>query len=419
MSQKTLPCPESQIAAIADEYGTPFHLYSERDIRTTARSLKDAFHWVSGDGFRNFFAVKALPNPWVLSLLREEGMGFDCSSLPELELAAAAGAGPLDIVFSSNDTPPEEFVRASELGALINLDDISHIDMLVANPGMPEFISLRYNPGMIASANTIIGKPDEAKYGFTRDQLREGFRLCRRAGARRFGLHAMVVSNERDPANLAETARTLFEQAVEIYERDSIRIELVNLGGGIGIPYEPHQNPVDLEDLSRRIQAMYQEIIEPSGLDPMRIVMENGRVVTGPNGYLVSRVRHRKETYRTFIGLDASMADLMRPGMYGAYHHITVLGKADEPLREVCDVTGSLCENNDKFAVQRGLPPVTVGDLVVIHDTGAHGHAMGFNYNGKLRGQEILLQENGTVKRIRRAETVHDYFATLDFPGLP
>jgi len=417
MAEKSVPFTTDQLERIIAQYPTPFHLYDEGAIRRNARRFLEAFSWVPG-GFANFFAVKALPNPYILEILKEEGMGADCSSLPELLLADAAGIRGEEIMFTSNDTPALEFKKAVELGAVVNLDDLTHISFLDKHAGLPELLSLRYNPGPLKKGNAIIGNPQESKYGFTREQIVEGYRILKERGVRRLGLHTMVASNELNPDYFVETASLLFDLAVEIAERLGIRLEFVNLGGGIGIPYRPEQSAVDLVRVSGGIERLYREKIVAHHLDPLRVVMECGRVVTGPYGYLVARVLHRKETYKRFIGLDASMANLMRPGMYGAYHHITVMGKEGVPAEELCDVTGSLCENNDRFAIDRRLPEISPGDVIVIHDTGAHGHAMGFNYNGKLRSAELLLREDGSVKLIRRAETPADYFATLDYPRL-
>jgi len=410
---KKLPFSAEKLAAIAERYPTPFHIYDEAAILENARRLKRGFAW--NDGFREFFAVKATPNPFLLKLLAGEGFGADCSSLPELVMAERVGITGEDIMFTSNDTPDEEFRKARELGAIINLDDISHIARLEETAGMPELLCFRYNPGPLKDGNAIIGHPEEAKYGFTREQLLQGYRLIRDRGIKRFGLHTMVASNELDPQYFIDTAGMLFHLVVELSNELGIGFEFVNIGGGIGIPYRPEDRPVDLDAVSRGIGDLYGSILEPAGATPMKLFMECGRMITGPYGYLVSRVRHIKHTYRHFAGLDACMADLMRPAIYGAYHHITVVGKEDDPHDMVYDVTGSLCENNDKFAIQRPLPELERGDLVVIHDTGAHGHAMGFNYNGKLRSAELLLRSDGSVIRIRRPETIEDYFATLDF----
>ena len=413
---KALPFAKQEIEKIIEKYPTPFHIYDEKAIRENARRLLDAFTWAPG--FKEFFAVKATPNPFIMKILREEGFGADCSSLAELVLAEKVGLRGKEIIFTSNDTPAHEFVKARELGAIINLDDVSHIEYLEKHAGLPEFISFRYNPGPLRGGNEIIGLPQEAKYGFTRKQLFEGYCLARDKGVKRFGLHTMVVSNELDPYNYVATAIMLFDLAGEIYQNTGIRIEVVNFGGGIGIPYRPEEKRVDMNLVAREIRKAYEDKIAKQGLAPLRINMELGRMITGPFGFLVSTVLHKKETYKSFVGLDASMADLMRPALYGAYHHITVLGKEDRPRDYIYDVTGSLCENNDKFAIDRHLPEIEPGDILVIHDAGAHGHAMGFNYNGKLRSAELLLRPNGEVKLIRRAETLDDYFATLDFHQL-
>jgi diaminopimelate decarboxylase len=416
MTQKNLPFGIEKLKDIINHYPTPFHIYDEKAIRANARSLYKAFSWVPG-GFKNFYAVKALPNPHILRILKEEGMGADCSSLPELILARAAGIEGEELFFSSNDTPAAEYIEAEGLGAIINLDDIGHIPFLEKHAGIPQTICFRYNPGPLKEGNAIIGTPEEAKYGFTREQLYEGYKIMKAKGVNKFGLHTMVASNELNSDYFVETAQILFNLVLDLSRDLKIDFDFVNLGGGFGIPYKPEEDPVDIEYISRKIQELYKSTISDNGLKPLRIVMESGRMITGPYGYLVSTVLHRKETYKTFIGLDASMANLMRPALYGAYHHITVPGKENTPT-EICDVTGSLCENNDKFAINREIPVTQPGDLLVIHDTGAHGYAMGFNYNGKLRSAELLLKEDGTVSQIRRAETVKDYFATLDFPGL-
>ncbi|SIQ33510.1 diaminopimelate decarboxylase [Alkalispirochaeta americana] len=417
-SLKPLPFDAAFLEEVAKTHPTPFHLYDEAAIRDHARRFLEAFSWVPG-GFYNYYAVKALPNPAVLEILRDQGMGFDCSSATELALMEKMGIRGEEIIFTSNNTPAEEFRQARDLGAIINLDDLTHVDFLAREAGMPELICLRYNPGPLKEGNAIIGNPQEAKYGFTREQLFQGYRRARDLGARRFGLHTMVASNELNPEYFVETARILFELVVELKTELGIQIEFVNLGGGIGIPYRPDQQAVDYQVLSRGIQGAYQEIIVEAGLDPVRVVTENGRVVTGPYGWLITRVRHRKETYKRYLGVDATMADLMRPGMYGAYHHITVLGHEGEPPGETCDVTGSLCENNDKFALDRDLPRAEVGDLLAIHDTGAHGHAMGFNYNGKPRCAELLLRQDRSVQLIRRAETIDDVLQTIQWKSDP
>lgn len=396
---------------------TPFHIYDEKAIRANAARLQNAFSWVNG--FKNHFAVKACPNPYIMKILMEEGMGTDCSSLPELLLSEKVGIKGEDIMFTSNDTPAEEFVKAFELGAVINLDDISHIEFLenALNGNVPELICFRYNPGKLKKGNSFIGHPEEAKYGFTKEQLFEGYKIMKEKGVKRFGLHTMVASNELSGDYHIETAKMLFELVLEIKDKLGIEIEFINLGGGFGIPYKPEDKAIDLEKVSLGIKAMYDKIIIANGIN-LRIVMESGRMITGPYGYLVSTVRHMKHTYKDYVGLDSCMTNLMRPALYGAYHHITVLGKENKKLDHKYDVTGSLCENNDKFAIDRSLPEIQEGDILVIHDAGAHGHAMGFNYNGKLRSAELLLRENGSVVEIRRAETVDDYFATLDFGSL-
>ncbi len=410
------PLTKDQTLKLLKKYPTPFHLYDEKQIRSHARRLKQAFAWMPG--FKNYFAVKALPNPFIMKILREEGMGADCSSMAELILAEKAGIGGKNIMFSSNDTPADEFVAASKLGAIINLDDISHIDFLDKAAGMSDMISFRYNPGPLKEGNVIIGKPEEAKYGLTREQIFAAYKIVSDKGVKRFGLHTMVASNELGEDYHVGTARMLFELVVEIHQKLGVRIEMIDLGGGYGIPYHPDDKEIDIELVSRQIRADYETMIVGNGLAPLEIVMENGRMVTGPFGWLISRVRHIKNIYRRYAGLDASMANLMRPGMYGSYHHITVLGKEKLPAEHKFDVTGPLCENNDKFAVERLLPELEIGDVIVIHCTGAHGHAMGFNYNGQLRSAEILLRESGETYEIRRAETLEDYFATLDFNKL-
>jgi diaminopimelate decarboxylase len=416
MPEKTLPFSRTQLEQITQKYPTPFHIYDEKAIRQNARALNEAFSWNSG--FKEYFAVKAAPNPFLLKILHDEGFGTDCSSLPELILSERAEITGDEIMFTSNDTPAEEFVKARALGATINLDDISHIDFLEKHGGIPELISVRYNPGKMRQGSFIMGKPEEAKYGFTREQVFTGLDNLRSKGAKRFGLHTFIASNELNPQYFADTAGMMFELAVEVYGKLGIRVEFINISGGIGIPYRPEDRPVDLRLVSDGIKNRYNEIIMPNRLDPLSIFMECGRMITGPYGYLVSRVLHIKKTYKIFVGLDASMANLMRPGMYRAYHHISVAGKEGLPNDHLYDVTGSLCESIDKFAIDRSLPEVNIGDLLIIHDTGAHGHAMGFNYNGKLRSAELILRKNGEVMEIRRAETIDDYFATLDFEKL-
>jgi diaminopimelate decarboxylase len=414
--KKYFPFTLDQITAIAREYPTPFHIYDEKAIRENARLLKASFAGIPG--FKEFFAVKALPNPFILKILKEEGFGADCSSLPELLLAEKVGIAGENIMFSSNDTPAREFQKARELGAIINLDDISHIDFLEHCAGLPELVCLRYNPGNAREGNFIIGKPAEAKFGFTRGQLFDGYRQLKARGVKRFGLHTMVASNELDYHYFVETVQMLADLAADLTSELGIDIEFFNMGGGVGIPYKPEQVAVPLHQIAEEVHDLYETRLVRGGLKPPRLYMECGRVITGPYGWLVSTVLHLKHTYKDYAGLDASMANLMRPALYGAYHHITVLGKENQPADHAYDVTGSLCENNDKFAIDRRLPVIAPGDIVVIHDTGAHGYAMGFNYNGKLRSAELLLRENGEVIPIRRAETADDYFATLDFEEL-
>lgn len=416
MTNKQLPLDETLIREIIQDHPTPFHLYDEKAIRENTRRLIAAFDGCPG--FKEYFAVKANPNPHLLKILKQEGFGADCSSLPELILAEKVGIVGEEIMFSSNNTPVKEFAKAKELGALINLDDLTHIDFLDQHLGLPDVICFRYNPGTIREGNVIIGKPEDAKYGFTRDQLFEGYRQVKQKGVNRFGLHTMVVSNELIADVFVETARMLFELAVELAEKLDVRLEFVNLGGGIGIPYRPEEKPVDLSRVAAGVCRQYDELIRPAGLHPLKVFLENGRMVTGPYGYLVTTAIHEKQIYKNYVGVDACMANLMRPGMYGAYHHITVLGKEREPCDHTYDVVGSLCENNDKFAIDRQLPRIDRGDVLVIHDAGAHGHSMGFQYNGRLRSAELLLREDGTVQQIRREETVADYLATLDFSSI-
>ncbi len=410
---KKLPFDKAQIERICEEYPTPFHLYDERGIRDNVRRLQKAFAW--NPGFREYFAVKALPNPVIMQILRDEGCGMDCSSLTELMLSRAVGITGHDIMFSSNDTPAAEFELASEMGVIINLDDITHIDFLQAHGGIPKTICCRFNPGgEFMLGNTIMGNPGDAKYGFTRDQLVEGFKRLRALGAERFGLHAFLASNTTDANYYPALAKRLFRLAVELRDETGADVRFVNLSGGVGIPYRPYEKEADMEYIGREVHRVYEEIVRPAGMD-ISIFTELGRYVTGPYGCLVTHAIHEKNTYKHYIGLDACACNLMRPAMYGAYHHITVMGKENDPCTQLYDVTGSLCENNDKFAVDRHLPHIDLGDILVIHDTGAHGFSMGYNYNGKLRSAEVLLQSDGGTRLIRRAETPQDYFATLDF----
>ena len=413
MSIKTLPLSHKDMTRLANKFPTPFHLYDEKGIRENARAFVKAFSWVPG--FKNYYAVKACPNPAILKIMKEEGFGADCSSYPELLLAENAGITGEDIMFTSNDTPKSEFIAAKRLNAVINLDDITHIETLYKSAGMPELISFRYNPGPERTGNAIIGNPVEAKYGVRNDQLIECYVKAKELGAKRFALHTMVASNELDGSYIVETARMLFELALKIYEETGIVIEFVNMGGGIGIPYGLDQEAMDIQKVSDEIKALYEKMISNTALDPLKIVFECGRMMTGPHGYLVSKVLHVTSKYKEYVGLDANMANLMRPALYGSYHHITVLNKEEEAKDHLYDVTGSLCENNDKFAIDRKLPEIESGDIAVIHDTGAHGHSMGFNYNSKLRSAEYLLHEDKSAEMIRRAETVDDLFATLNY----
>jgi diaminopimelate decarboxylase len=408
-----------EIEELSKKYPTPFHIYDEKGIRENAKKLSSTFSKVNG--FKNYFAVKACPNPYLMEILREEGMGVDCSSLPELLLAEKVGFRGLEIMFSSNDTPANEYKKAFELGAIINLDDVTHIPFLENALGgkLPEVICFRYNPGPLRATaeGNVIGNPQDAKYGFTKDQLFDGYRIMKAKGVKRFGLHTMLASNDLRKESFVATAEMLLDLVVEISKKVGIKFDFVNLGGGIGIPYRPDQVPVDLDFVAQGVQKAYDEKILGNGIAPLRIVMENGRMVTGPFGYLITRAIHEKHIYKEYIGVDACMANLMRPALYGAYHHITVLGKENSVCDHKYDIVGSLCENNDKFAIDRMLPKIELGDLLAIHNAGAHGFAMGFNYNGKLRSAEILIKPDGSFKLIRRAETPMDYFATFDFPN--
>ncbi len=407
-----------RLEAITQTYPTPFHLYDEAGIRENARQLKAAFAW--NPGFREYFAVKATPTPAILKILREEGCGMDCSSLTELMMSERCGVVGEEIMFSSNDTPAEEFLLAEKLGATINLDDFTHIDFLKDTIGyIPETISCRYNPGGTFAIGEggdgfqVMDNPGEAKYGFTRSQLTEGFLKLKEMGAKRFGIHAFLASNTLSNEYYPALAAILFETAAELQRETGCKIAFINLSGGIGIPYRPEQQANDIAVIGEGVRKKYEEILVPAGMGDVAIYTELGRFMLGPYGCLATRVCHFKHTYKEYAGLDACAANLMRPAMYGAYHHITVMGKEDAPHDHMYDVTGSLCENNDKFAVDRMLPELERGDLLVIHDTGAHGFAMGYNYNGRLRSAELLLKEDGSVEEIRRAETPDDYFATV------
>ena len=399
---------------IAKTYPTPFYIYDERGIRENAQAVKDAFAW--NKGFKEYFAVKATPNPYLIKILQEYGFGCDCSSMTELMLSKAIGMEGGDIMFSSNDTPAEEYAYAAKLGAIINLDDITHIDFLEKILGkLPETMSCRYNPGgVFRMSNGIMDNPGDAKYGFTTEQMFEGFRMLKEKGVKNFGIHAFLASNTVTNEYYPLLAKQLFEVAVRLKEETGADIRFINLSGGVGIPYEPGQQGNDIRKIGEGVRKVYEETLVPAGMGDVAIYTEMGRFMMGPYGELVTKVIHKKHTYKEYIGVDACAVNLMRPAMYGAYHHITVLGKEQEPCINKYDVTGSLCENNDKFAVDRMLPEISIGDYIVIHDTGAHGFAMGYNYNGKLKSAELLLKEDGSVKMIRRAETPADYFATFD-----
>ena len=403
-----------KVNEIVNTHSTPFHIYDEKGIRENARKLKKAFSW--NKGFKEYFAVKATPNPFILEILKEEGCGSDCSSMTELMMSEAVGITGSEIMFSSNNTPEGEFTKAKELGAIINLDDYTHIDFLQKECGIPETICCRYNPGGVYEvSNGIMDNPGDAKYGFTKQQLIDGYKKLMELGAKNFGIHSFLVSNTVTNDYYPALARTLFELAVELKKETNANITFINLSGGVGIPYLPDQEGNDIMVIGEGVRRAYEEILVPNGLGEVAIFTELGRFMLAPYGHLVTKAIHEKHIYKEYLGVDACAVNLMRPAMYGAYHHITVLGKEDAPLDTMYDVVGSLCENNDKFAIDRMLPKVEKGDYLVIHDTGAHGFAMGYNYNGKLKSAELLLKEDGSVKLIRRAETPEDYFATFDF----
>ncbi len=403
-----------QLQEITKTYPTPFHIYDEKGIRENARKLNKAFSW--NKGFKEYFAVKATPNPYILNILKEEGCGADCSSMTELMLSEALGFTGSDIMFSSNATPPEEFVKAAELNSIINLDDYTHIDFLEKVAGIPETICCRYNPGgVFKTANGIMDNPGDAKYGFTKEQLINGFKRLKEKGAKTFGIHSFLASNTATNEYYPELAKILFELAVELRDKTGADIKFINLSGGVGIPYKPHSKANDIMVIGEGVRKAFEEILVPAGMGDMAIFTELGRYMLAPYGHLVAKAIHEKHIYKEYIGLDACAVNLMRPAMYGAYHHITVMGKENEPCDHKYDITGSLCENNDKFAIDRMLPKIDIGDYIVIHDTGAHGYAMGYNYNGKLKSAELLLKEDGSVQMIRRAETPKDYFATFDY----
>jgi len=408
---------KEQIMEITKDHPTPFHIYDEKGIRENARNLYKAFSW--NKGFKEYFAVKATPNPYILKILKEEGCGVDCSSLTELMLSECCGFSGEDIMFSSNVTPDADYIKAKELGAFINLDDFTHIEYLDKLCGIPETICCRYNPGgKFEIANQIMDNPGDAKYGFTHDQIIEGFKLLKQKGAKKFGIHAFLASNTVSNDYYPELARILFTLAVEIKEKAGVEFKFINLSGGVGIAYEPDKPQNDIFAIGEGVHKAFDEILVPAGMGDVAIFTELGRYMLAPYGHLITTVKHFKHIYKEYVGVDACACNLMRPAMYGAYHHITVLGKENEPCDHKYDVTGGLCENNDKFAIDRMLPKIEIGDILAIHDTGAHGFSMGYNYNGKLRSAEILLKEDGTTQLIRRAETPADYFATFDFCGL-
>ena len=413
MEKKTFVTKE-QLDEIVKRYPTPFHLYDEKGIRENIKAVKEAFSW--NKGFKEYFAVKACPNPFLINILKEYGCGCDCSSYTELMMSSAIGCTGKDIMFSSNDTPAEEYAYAYKLGATINLDDITHIDFLEDTIGtIPKRISCRYNPGgTFELGNGIMDNPGDAKYGMTTEQIFDAFRILKEKGAEEFGIHAFLASNTVTNEYYPELAKRLFELAVKLKEETGANIKFINLSGGVGIPYTPDQKPNDIRVIGEGVRKVYEEVLVPAGMGDVEIYSEMGRFMMGPYGCLVTKAIHEKHTHKEYIGVDACAVNLMRPAMYGAYHHITVMGKEKEPCDHKYDVTGSLCENNDKFAVDRMLPKIDMGDLLVIHDTGAHGFAMGYNYNGKLKSAEVLLKEDGSTQLIRRAEEPKDYFATFD-----
>jgi diaminopimelate decarboxylase len=406
-----------QLQEITKTYPTPFHIYDEKGIRENARRLNKAFAW--NKGFKEYFAVKATPNPYIINILKEEGCGVDCSSMTELMMAEALNCKGEDIMFSSNATPAEDFIKATELNAIINLDDYTHIEFLDKIVGIPDTICCRYNPGgVFKTANGIMDNPGDAKYGFTKEQLIDGFKILKEKGAKQFGIHSFLASNTATNEYYPTLAGILFELAVELRDLTGVKIKFINLSGGVGIPYKPHGKSNDIMEIGEGVRKAFEEILVPAGMGDVAIYTELGRFMLAPFGHLVAKAVHEKHIYKEYIGLDACAVDLMRPAMYGAYHHITVMGKENEPCDHKYDITGSLCENNDKFAIDRMLPGIDIGDFVVIHDTGAHGYAMGYNYNGKLKSAELLLKEDNQVQLIRRAETPKDYFATFDFTNV-
>ena len=416
MAEKKAFVTKEKIEEIVKQYPTPFHIYDEKGIRENARRLQKAFSW--NKGYREFFAVKATPNPYIMEILREEGCGFDCSSYTELMLSDRVGAEGMDIMFSSNATPDADFLLARKLGAQINLDDFTHIEILDKLCGIPETISCRYNPGgefKTEEKGNVMDTPKDAKYGFTHDQIIEGYKILKDKGAKRFGMHAFLASNTLTNDYYPVLAEIMFKTAVEIKEKAGVKLSFINLSGGVGVAYRPDQPANDIEVIGRKVEEVYNKILVPAGLGDVAIYTELGRFMLAPYGHLVAKAIREKHIYKEYIGLDACAANLMRPAIYDAYHHITVLGKENAPCDHKYDITGGLCENCDKFAKERMLPKIDLGDYIAIHDTGAHGFSMGYNYNGKLRSAELLLREDGSVKMIRRAETPDDYFATFDF----
>ena len=412
--EKTTFVTKEQIEEIVKTYPTPFHIYDEKGIRENAKAVREAFAW--NKGFKEYFAVKACPNPFLIQILHEYGAGCDCSSMTELMLSNALGINGDDIMFSSNDTPAQEYEYCAKVGGIINLDDITHIDFVEGILGkLPETMSCRYNPGgVFQMSNGIMDNPGDSKYGFTPKQLFEGYRILKEKGVKRFGLHAFLASNTVTNEYYPQLAKQLFELAVQIKEKVGVQLSFINLSGGVGIAYQPDQEANDIRAIGEGVHKVFDEVLVPAGMGDTTIYTEMGRFMTGPYGALVTQAIHEKHTHKEYIGVDACAVNLMRPAMYGAYHHITVLGKENAPCDHMYDVAGSLCENNDKFAIDRMLPKIEKGDYLVIHDTGAHGYAMGYNYNGKLKSAELLLKEDGSVQLIRRAETPKDYFATLD-----
>ena len=414
MAEKKAFVTKEKIEEIVKQYPTPFHIYDEKGIRENARRLQKAFSW--NKGYREFFAVKATPNPYIMEILREEGCGFDCSSYTELMLSDRVGAEGMDIMFSSNATPDADFLLARKLGAQINLDDFTHIEILDKLCGIPETISCRYNPGgefKTEEKGNVMDTPKDAKYGFTHDQIIEGYKILKDKGAKRFGMHAFLASNTLTNDYYPVLAEIMFKTAVEIKEKAGVKLSFINLSGGVGVAYRPDQPANDIEVIGRKVEEVYNKILVPAGLGDVAIYTELGRFMLAPYGHLVAKAIREKHIYKEYIGLDACAANLMRPAVYGSYHHITVAGKENQPCNYKYDITGGLCENCDKFAIDRLLPKIDIGDYIIIHDTGAHGFSMGYNYNGKLRSAELLLREDGSVELLRRAETPEDYFATL------